>query len=80
MIINNIREYEDAVASQDIKHFIAKAWDRLHVMSKIGHVDRLRMQDVITGLIEGQLTLRSGTVPSAVWNQSVKLAQSLGVR
>lgn len=78
MIIENIADYESTRSEQ--KRFVTAAWDRLHVMSKVGHVDRLRMQDVITGLIQGQLTMSEGTVPSAVWNTSVKLARGMGVR
>jgi hypothetical protein len=78
MLVNNITDYESTRDEQ--KAFLESAWNRLHVMSKQGHVDRLRMQDVITGLIQGQAILKSDTVPSDVWNRSVKLARSLGVR
>lgn len=78
MIVNNISEYEATRAEQ--KAFLRAAWDRLHYMSKVGHVDRVRMQEVITGLIQGQVTMLAGTVPSSVWNTSVQLARGLGVR
>lgn len=78
MKINNIDEFEATRAER--KAFIAAAWNRLHWMSKCGHVDRLRMQEVITKLIQGELIMINGTVPSIVWNKAVALAQSLGVR
>lgn len=71
---------DEASNGAERRAFIAAAWDRLHVMSKQGHVDRLRMQDAITKLIQGEHVLFSGTVPSIVWNKAVDAAKSLGVR
>lgn len=78
MKINTIDEYEASHAER--AKLIESAWNRLHVMSKQGHVDRLRMQEVITLLIQGNHILWTGTVPSTVWNKAVDMAKTLGVR
>lgn len=62
------------------KRFVENAWDRLHVMSKTGHVDRKRLEQAITYLIRGEAILDSGVIPSQTWDKACQIARNLGVR